>query len=393
MPNDPDRTGRATKSGENVNRRLTAVLTGACAALIMLAGAQAAGAAGKTVTITGKAYVFGHMDTPISNAPIKVREFPKLTATTDEIGDYKLKVPNEANVTPYIPSGEGLLTRRNLDDYSPKDEDKVQTHWNEIDLQTFHPRGQNLVNVNFQVPVDPEYAGLKAILSVQADPDGRNTNCAIVTTASVRNVRDVNYAKFESETARLHGHGVPGASAIGYPALGEPIYFTEQTIPLPTQKETSLDGGIVWTEVPPGTYRVVTTSKTDRFASFLATCKPRRVVNANPPWGAYQLTKGEKPLGASNVAGSVISAKATRKGKIGRYGTVVLKAGENLNAAVTLKAGGGAVTKSLKLKPGTRKVRVNVDFRRKWKKANMVVRLKDASGVSITTKKKIFLRS
>ena len=46
------------------------------------------------------------------------------------------------NVTPYIPSGKGLLTRRNLDDYSPKDDAEVDTHWNEIDLQTFHPRGR-----------------------------------------------------------------------------------------------------------------------------------------------------------------------------------------------------------------------------------------------------------
>ena len=75
---------------------------------------------------------------------------------------------------------------------------------------------------------------------METDPDGRNKNCAIVTTASVRSVRDVNYAKFESETARLHGHGVPGASLVAFPALGDPIYFTEQTIPLPSQKETSL---------------------------------------------------------------------------------------------------------------------------------------------------------
>ena len=88
-----------------MNRRLTAVLTGTCAALIMLAGAQAADAAGKTVTISGKAYVFGHMDTPISDAVIKVREFPKLSTKTDAIGDYKLKVPDDSNVTPYIPSG------------------------------------------------------------------------------------------------------------------------------------------------------------------------------------------------------------------------------------------------------------------------------------------------
>ena len=215
-----------------MNRRLTSVIVGACAALIMLTGPQAAGAANKTVTISGKAYIFGHMDTPISNATIKVREFPKLSATTDEIGDYKLKVPNDANVTPYIPSGSGPLTRRNLDDYSAKGPAE-ETHWNEIDLQTFHTRGANLVNANFQTPADLEYAGLKFILDVESREDGRPAQCAIVTTASVRSVRDVDYATFESETARLHGHGVPGGTSIEYPALDGPTYFNENVIPDP----------------------------------------------------------------------------------------------------------------------------------------------------------------
>ena len=137
-----------------MNRKLKITMTGICAGIAMLAGAQAANAATKTVTISGKAYIFGSMDLPISNAKIKVREFPKISATTDDIGDYKLKVPNDANVTPYIPSGSGLLTRRNLDDYSPKPQPKEQTHWNEIDLQTFHTREDAIKNANFQVPKD-----------------------------------------------------------------------------------------------------------------------------------------------------------------------------------------------------------------------------------------------
>jgi len=378
-----------------VNRRLTAVLTGAFAALILLAGAQAANAAGKTVTITGKAYVFGHMDTPISDALIKVREFPKLSTKTDEIGDYKLKVPDEANVTPYIPSGEGLLTRRNLDDYSPKDEDKVKTHWNEIDLQTFHTRGENLVNTNFQVPADPEYAALKVILGVESSENGRPAKCAIVTTASVRSVRDVNYAKFESETARLHGHGVPGATSIAYPALGDPTYFTEQTIPLPTQKETSLDGGIIWTEVPTGTYRIVTTSKTDRFASFLATCKPGRVVNANPPWGAYQLSKGEKPLGASNVAGTIVKTKAYRKGKK-RYLSVKMKNGETLGIDMSYSSVGnhglaGFASHKVPVGPGTIHFRMPRAQPRSRIPLKVRITLSDASGVKFTTTHRVTL--
>ncbi|MBK8294863.1 MAG: hypothetical protein IPK93_08910 [Solirubrobacterales bacterium] len=102
-----------------MNVRLIASLTGICVALMMLTGAHAASAVGKTVGISGKAYVFNHMDTGISGATIKVRELPKLSATTDEFGDYVLKVPDDTNVTPYILSGEGLLTKRKFEGGSP----------------------------------------------------------------------------------------------------------------------------------------------------------------------------------------------------------------------------------------------------------------------------------
>ena len=42
------------------------------------------------------------MDTFLAGAEIKVLEFPKLSATTDANGYYVLKVPDDANVTPYI---------------------------------------------------------------------------------------------------------------------------------------------------------------------------------------------------------------------------------------------------------------------------------------------------
>ena len=234
------------------------------------------------MTISGRAYAFNHMDTFLQGATIKVREIPGLEATTDANGDYSLEVPDDTNVTPYIDPPDG---------------------YNEIDLQTFHPRGEDIENANFQTPADGEYAGLAAILSVPLDPDtGRPQECAIVTTASARNVRGVDYETFHERTP----HGVPGATSEEFPALDGPIYFNESVIPDTSKTETSEDGGIVWTEVPKGEYRIVTTSPDTRFASFLATCRNGRIINANPPWGAYELSDGEKPLGASIVAASVI---------------------------------------------------------------------------------------
>ena len=261
----------------------------AAAALGAPAGAAAGGTA-DTVTISGRAYSFNHMSTYLEGAVIKVREIPGLSATTDANGDYTLEAPDDTNVTPYIDPPDG---------------------WNEIDLQTFHTRGEDIENANFQTPADLEYTALAAILSVPMDEQtGRPSQCVIVTTASARNVRGVDYETFRERTP----HGVPGATSTESPALDGPIYFNENVIPDPSKTETSEDGGIIWKIVPAGTYRIETTSPDTRFASFLATCKDGRIVNANPPWGAYELAGDEQPLGASIVAASVTGTDVKRAG-------------------------------------------------------------------------------
>ncbi|MBK5231878.1 MAG: hypothetical protein JJE13_02700 [Thermoleophilia bacterium] len=238
-----------------------------------------------TVEFSGRAYLLGYMETGISNATIKLREFPELSATTDEFGDYRFAVPDYADVTPYILSGEGDLTGR------PREGEPTvkRYHWNELDLQTFQTRGEALENVNFQAPADAEYEALMAWLQVPSGEDGRPSRCAIVTTASARNVRGVDYDTFWTNTP----HGVEGATSAAEPALPDPIYFNEFVIPDSSRTETSVDGGIVWPVVPAGTYRITTSSPDTRFAEFTATCAPGRVINANPPWGAFELEETE----------------------------------------------------------------------------------------------------
>lgn len=366
-----------------MTRRVTGALVLIGAAILMFAGAQAASAA-NTVKISGKAFIFNHMDTYISGATIKVREFPKLSTTTDSLGDYVLTVPDDSNVTPYILSGQGTLTKHAKADDSPTG--TVDTHWNEIDLQTFHTRGQDIVNANFQTPQDSEYNGLMALLAVPANPEtGRPDQCAIVTTSSARDVRDTTYQGYWENTP----HGVPGATSVEYPAIEGPIYFNQYVIPDVTKTSTSEDGGIIWPVVPTGSYRIVTSAPGERFASFLATCAPGRVINANPPWGAYQLTGDEKPLGASNVAANVVSVKAIRKGKTKRTLTVVLKSGENIDASIALSAGSLTGLRTLPLKPGTKTLKFNIGPKVQVKQAKVSVKLKDSSGVSFTTVKKV----
>ena len=265
----------------------------AAVAVLALLPASVTGAprGGGKVEISGRAYAFNHMDTFLAGAVIKVREMPRLSATTDASGDYELKVPDDASVTPYIEPPAG---------------------YHQIDLQTFHTRGKNISNANFQTPGDAEYFGLAAILAEPLGPDMRPVNCVIVTTASARNVRGVDYETFEERTP----HGVPGAMGISAPAIAGPTYFNENVIPDSSETETSEDGGMIWTSVPAGTYRISATHPEARFASFLATCEPGRVVNANPPWGTYELKRKEHPLGAGVVAGSVGHARLiSRRGR------------------------------------------------------------------------------
>ena len=311
-------------------------LTIGLVAVLALLPLSATGAprGGGEVEISGRAYAFNHMDTFLADAVIKVREFPKLATTTDANGDYELKVPDDANVTPYIEPPEG---------------------YHQIDLQTFHTRGKDIPNANFQTPGDFEYFGLAAILAEPLGPDTRPVNCVIVTTASARNVRGVDYETFEERTP----HGVPGATGHSSPNIPGPTYFNESVIPDSSETETSEDGGMIWTSVPAGTYRISAEHPDTRFASFLATCEPGRVVNANPPWGTYELKRKERPLGASVVAGSVGRARLVRRGgrDLVRF---TVTAGERLGVRARVASGDRSTpVRKLKIrKPGVVKLRV-----------------------------------
>ena len=178
-------------------------------------------------------------------------------------GTYDLTVPDRATVTPYI----------------------VAAGHHTIYLQTFRTDGEDLDRVNFQTPTESIYRALAALLSVPLHPNGELRDCAIVSTFSTRNVRDLRFRRFTAYGA----HGIGGATAFGKPALPKAVYFNEDVIPDPAQPLSSIDGGVVWTRVPAGVYRIRARHPSTRFASFVATCRPGRVVNANPPWGLHEL--------------------------------------------------------------------------------------------------------
>jgi hypothetical protein len=215
------------------------------------------------VHIRGTAYEFNNTRVRLAGATIRVAERPRLRATVRPDGSYDLAVPDRARVTPYI----------------------VAAGYHTIYLQTFRTDGENLERVNFQTPTDTVYRALATLLDVPLDARGELRQCAIVSTFSTRNVRDLSFEQFIGYGA----HGVAGATAFATPALPAPIYFNENVLPDRTQPRSSVDGGVLWTGVPTGVYTIRARHPSTRFASFVATCRPGRVVNANPPWGLHEL--------------------------------------------------------------------------------------------------------
>jgi hypothetical protein len=341
-------------------RRLALATLAAVPILIALVQVGPAASKTPTVEISGRAYAFNHGDTGLAGATIRVRELPALAAVADANGDYILRVPDETTVTPYIDPPPG---------------------YHQIDLQTFHTRGKPIENANFQTPGDAEYNGLAALLAVPLGPEGRPEKCVIVTTASARNVRGVDFETFRARTP----HGVAGATARTKPAVPRPVYFNDNVIPDRSRTETSGDGGIIWTEVPTGLYRVIAESRTTRFASFLATCEPGRIVNANPPWGAYELVGKENPLGAGIVAGSVVHVGRGQRANR-RLVTVHAHTAEPLRAKIALRQNGRAVARPVTTRFGPPNDKLPLEVKRDAAagQAKLSVELIDRAGDSVT---------
>lgn len=252
-------------------RRGVVVACGLCAAVISALAAQGAAAA-STVTMSGTAYEFNRVKVRLQGAQIRVVEYPKLKTTAGSDGSYRLKVPARAKkLTPYI----------------------TFPGYSQIHLQTFSTNRKNLKNVNFQTPTIEIASALGLLLNVPISSAGQPARCVIVSTFSTSNVRNLSFEGFIGYGA----HGILGATASTKPKLPGPTYFNDDVIPDPTQKLSSEDGGVIWTNVPSGTYKVSASKPGNRFASFNATCKPGRIVNANPPWGLYQTAGDPRPQG------------------------------------------------------------------------------------------------
>ena len=334
----------------------------------MLAAAPGAGASVPgNVHLRGTVYAFDDQR-PISGATVRVVELPGVAATSGSDGSYDLALPDGTRLTPYVEA----------------------SGYRGIHLQTFATAGEDLDHVNFQIPSDGTYSALAALLGAEVDASGTIVQCAIVSTFSTVNVRDLSFADFVAYGA----HGVAGATASTSPPLPGPVYFNSSVVPDPSLSESSVDGGVIWTEVPAGVYRVSASHPTTRFADLVATCKPGRLVNANPPWGLRELRADE--VNDESVSGSLAAARVKRAHGERRLrirtvadeyvavAAAVRKRGRELASTATSGAGAYA--------PGPRRLSLALPRKPRNGRVTLEVELTDAVGNERTETKRLRLR-
>jgi hypothetical protein len=214
-----------------------------------------------TVMISGTAFEFVDMSIAIEGARVYIAEYPEIYTETDQSGYYQLEVPDNESVTPVIEAPD-----------SPR-----------MFLQTFHTSGQDLEDVKFQVINSVIYDIFAGVLGVQPDPD----MCQISTTVNVAAVFGLELDEFKSYGA----HGIAGVTVSVEPSIAieqGPVYFSESTIPDRDLQATTIDGGVVWYNVPPGVYTFSAIHSEIEIMPFTATCEPDRFINAGPPWGLHE---------------------------------------------------------------------------------------------------------
>lgn len=221
----------------------------------------ATGGAAETVVVRGDAFAFTLPGMPyglIADAKIGVLELPEVSVVTDAMGHFEF---------PALPAGATATFVLEHADFPP------------ARTRTFTlPDSGALERVTFQVPDMTLYGAIAGIVGVEIDPGA----CQIVST-----VTRVGKSIYD---AGAHGEAdatVTIAPAI--PAAQGPIYFGDDVIPDAMLTQTSSDGGVLFVNVPPGTYELQAHKDGVMFESTTMQCAAGVLVNASPPYGLQAL--------------------------------------------------------------------------------------------------------
>ncbi len=213
---------------------------------------------GKTVTIRGNMFIFGPPGGRIKNAKITVLEYPQISASTDEKGAFEIKdIPACTEATLFL-------------------QHDAVTH---VQTKTFFVENENIEQVSFQTPTDSVFKFLAALVKVKID----NNACQIASTVTRKGA-----SVYTSDLT----HGEPDATVAIEPPLPEkygPIYFqyVDRSVVLPDRKlkKTTVDGGVLFVNVPPGEYVMRAHKKGVEFTPVKIKCAAGKFINASPPHG------------------------------------------------------------------------------------------------------------
>ncbi len=203
--------------------------------------------------MSGDAFAFGPAKM-VAGATVTILEFPGVSTVTDDAGHFAFEgLPAGAAAT-FVFSRSGYPT---------------------IYTRTFAlPAEGPLERVTFQAPDDATFAALASIVDVVPDP----ATCQIAST-----VTRVGVSLYDGVA-----HGEAGATVTITPSLPAehgPVYFNANVIPQKDLVETSADGGVLYTNVPPGTYVLRASKAGVDFDEVTLRCDPDVLVNPSPPWG------------------------------------------------------------------------------------------------------------
>ncbi len=138
---------------------------------------------------------------------------------------------------------------------------------------TLGPKGATA----FSLQVVPKNL-FKAIETLVPEPVEMEDHCAIASTV----------ARFGGSLYVRLRQGMPGvevALSPAVPAESGPLYFTEDVLPDPAQPSTSIDGGILFYNVPLGDYALSASRDGAVFNTVQFKCEAGLVINGGPPIG------------------------------------------------------------------------------------------------------------
>ncbi|MDO9019683.1 MAG: hypothetical protein Q8S73_30850 [Deltaproteobacteria bacterium] len=209
------------------------------------------------VTVRGHGMTFGPTGGRIRDAVVTVREHPGWCARTGSDGAYEL-----GGFAP----GERVTLEMHHADYWP------------IQTGTYPVAADGARFVGFQAPTNGIFRVLAQYLRITPDP----TRCQIATTVVAR-----GYEGYDPG-----GRGEVGATVTIDPPLppdAGPVYFRylspSAIVPARELTETSLDGGVLFLNVPPGDYVLRAHKAGVTFNEVAIRCRAGVLVNASPPWG------------------------------------------------------------------------------------------------------------